>query len=105
MPAGPVDDYESDRSGCDTCPNLRQMLVHRCDADDGQDQSAANATGRADRTEQIRPVEAPVAQRARAAAAPSPDAGQRALLANSCFVLEPDFDQLTNRALAERLFC
>jgi len=43
-----------------------------------------------------------VAQRARAASAPSPDTGQRALLANPCFVLEPDFDRLAGGALAER---
>jgi hypothetical protein len=43
-----------------------------------------------------------VAQRARAASAPSPDTGQRALLANPCFVLEPDFDRLAGSALAER---
>ena len=68
----------------------------------GKHQSGANATGRADGTEQIRPGEAPVARRARAAPAPGPDAGQRALLANPCFVLEPDFDRLASSALAER---
>ncbi len=105
MPTGPVDDYQGDRSRRDACPNFRQMLVHGFDADGRQDQCAANAAGRADRTEQIRPVEAPVPQRARAAAPPGPDSGQRALLANPCFVLEPDFNRLAGGALAERIFC
>ncbi len=105
MPTGPVDDYQGDCSRRDASPDFSQMLVHGFDVDGRQDQSAANATGRADRTEQIRPVEAPVAQCARAAPAPGPNSGQRALLPDSCFVLEPDFNQLTDRALAERLFC
>jgi hypothetical protein len=81
------------------------MLVHGFDVDGGQDQSGANATGRADGAEQIGPGEAPVAQRARPGAAPGPDAGQRALLANPCFVLEPDLDRIASSALAQRLFC
>ncbi len=97
-----VDDYQGDCSRRDTSADFLQMLVHGFDVDGGQDQSAANATGRADRTEQIGPVEAPVAQRARAASAPGPNSGQRTLLANSCFVLEPDFDRLAGRAPAER---
>ena len=103
MPSGPVHDEEGDRSRSDACPNFRQMLVHGFDVDGGQDQSAANATGRADRAEQIRPVEAPVAQCARAAPAPGPDSGERALLPDPCFILEPDFYRLATSARTERL--
>ena len=105
MPSGPVNDKQGDCSRTDAFPDFNQVLVHGFDVDGRQHQSGANATGRADGAEQIGPGEAPVARRARTGAAPGPDAGLRALLANSCFVLEPDFDQLTNRALAERLFC
>jgi len=104
MPSGPVHDEHRDCSRTDAFPNFNQVLVHGFDVDGRQHQSGADATGRADGTEQIRPGEAPVAHRARAGAAPGPDAGQRALLADSRFVLEPDFDQLINRTLAERLF-
>jgi hypothetical protein len=80
------------------------MLVHGLDVDRRQNQSAANATGRTDRAEKIRPVEAPVARRARTASKPGPDAGQRTLLPDSRFILEPDFNQLAS-VLAKRLFC
>jgi hypothetical protein len=51
-----------DCSRADAFPDFNQVLVHGFDVDGRQDQSAANATGRADGAEQIRPVEAPVAQ-------------------------------------------
>ena len=105
MPSGSVHDEQRDCSGTDAFPDFNQVLVHGFDVDGRQHQSGANATGGADGAEQICPVEAPVPQRARAAAAPGPDAGQRALLANPCFVLKPDFNRLSGRALAERLFC
>jgi len=104
MPSGSIHDEQGDCSLTDAFPDFNQVLVHGFDVDGRHHQSGANATGGADGAEQIRPDEAPVAQRPGASAAISPDAGQRALLANPCFVLEPDFDQLTNRALAKGLF-
>jgi hypothetical protein len=80
------------------------VLVHGFDVDGRQHQSGANATGRADGAEQIGPGEAPVARRARTGTAPGPDAGLRALLANPCFVLEPDLDRLVSGTFAERVF-
>jgi len=103
MPSGPVHDEQGDCSGTNAFSNFNQVLVHGFDVDGRQHQSGANATGRADGTEQIRPVEAPVARRARAAAAPGPDAGQRALLPDPCFILEPDFNRLVIGARAEGL--
>ena len=105
MPSGPVHDEQGDCPRSNAFPDFNQVLVHGFDVDAGQHQSGANATGRADGTEQIRPVEAAVAQCARAAPEPGPDAGQRALLANPCFVLKPDLDQLAGGPLAKRLFC
>ena len=102
MPARPVHDEQGDCPNADALADFSQMLVHGFDVDGGQHQAAANATGRADGTEQIRPAEAPVAPRTRTGAAPGPDAGQRALLANPCLVLKPDLDQLACM-LAERL--
>lgn len=75
MPAGAVHDKQGDCSRTDAFPDFDQMLVHGFDVDGGQHQSGANATGRADGTEQIGPGEAPVAQGARPGAAPGPDAG------------------------------
>lgn len=105
MPTGPVDDDQGDCLRRDAPADFSEMLVHGFDVDGRQDQSAANATGRAHRAEQIRPVEAPVAQCARAGTAPGPDSGQRALLPDPCFVLEPDFNRLAIGARAERLLC
>jgi len=102
MPSRPIYDEQGDCSRSDAFPDFSQMHGHGFVVDGRQHQSCANATGRANGAEQIRPGKTPVARRARAAAAPGPDAGQRALLANSCFVLEPDLDRLARSALAER---
>jgi hypothetical protein len=54
---------------------------------------------RADRAEDIGPVAALVAWRVRAAAALAPNVSQRALLANTGFILPPEFDRLVPRRL------
>jgi len=105
MPSGPIHDEQGYCSHTDAFPDFNQVLVHGFDVDGRQDQSAANATGRAHGAEQIRPVEAPVAQRARAGTASGPDSGQRAVLPEPRFVLEPDFNRLAIGARAERLLC
>ncbi len=105
MPTGSVHDEQGDCSGIDHFFYFNQMLVHGFDIDRRQDQASANATGRANRAEKIGPVEAPVAPRARTAPTPGPDAGERALLADPCFILEPDFDLLAASPFAKGLFC
>ncbi len=60
MPACPVHDEQGDCSRTHAFPDFNQMLVHGVDVDGRQDQSGANATGRANGAEQIGPVEAPV---------------------------------------------
>jgi hypothetical protein len=78
------------------------MLIHGFDVDGRQRQGGADTPGWADRAEEVGPVKTPVARRARAASTPGPDAGQRALLPDPCFVLEPDLDWLARSVLAER---
>jgi len=69
------------------------MLVHGVDIDNRHDRAAPVPACRADGAEQVGPGEPPVAPDARTRAALGPDAGQRALLANAGFILEPDFDR------------
>jgi len=59
--------------------------------------------GRANGAEQVGPLVAGVARRGRPAALGRPDAGQRALLADAGFVLEPDFQWLAPGLLGEGL--
>ena len=47
-------------STCDAAGDFRQMGIHRCGADDGQDQPRRNAAGRADGAEQVSPRPPPV---------------------------------------------
>jgi hypothetical protein len=49
MPSGPVHDEQGYCSRTDAFPDFDQVLVHGFNVHGGQDQSAANATGRADR--------------------------------------------------------
>ena len=93
VPACAVHDQQGDGAWTDAGADRGQMLVHGLDADDGQHHGAAYAAGGAEGAEQIDPVESLVAQRAGAGAATRPDAGQRALLADPGFVLEPDLDR------------
>ena len=104
MPSRPIYDEQGDCSRTDAFSDFNQMLVHGFDVDGRQHQGSANASGWADRAEEVGPVETPVARRARAASTLGPDAGQRALLPDPCFVLEPDFNGLAGGALAERFF-
>ena len=59
------------------------------------------AAPRTDGTEDVGPFVASVARCARPRSAFGPDAGQRALLADPRFVLEPDFDRLVFGAVGE----
>ena len=101
MPSRSVHNKQGDCARTDAFADFNQMLVHGLDVDGRQHQGGANATSRANGPEQIRPGKTPVARRARTASTPGPDAGQRALLPDPCFVLEPDFDRLVS-AFAER---
>jgi hypothetical protein len=77
------------------------MLVHGVDTDNRHDQGGAGAACRADGAEQVGPGEPPVAPDMRTRAALGPDAGQRALLANTGFILKPDFDRPAGKLLRD----
>jgi hypothetical protein len=75
------------------CAFMREVCVHGSDVDLRHDDGGANAAFRAGGTEQISPGEAAVLVRAWARSSAGPDAGQRALLANSGLVLKPDLER------------
>ena len=82
--------------------DLGQVGAHRRRVDEGQDQPCRSAARRADRAENVGPLIAGVAGRARSGAAPGPDAGQGALLTHAGFILEPDFKRLVPCPLRDR---
>ena len=68
----------------------------------GMIRPAAHLTLRTDRAEQVGPGVAAVAGRPGPGAAPRPDPGQRALLADAGLILEPDLDRLAAGVLGQR---
>ena len=84
----------SPTNGRDGARDFGQVGRHRLGVDGGQDQACGHAAGRADRAKQIGPLIACVARRTGSGAAPGPDAGERALLADARFILEPDLQRL-----------
>ena len=94
MPACPIKDQEGMRSGGDGAGDLGQAGGHCPGVDAGQHETGCGAAGRTDGTEEIGPLIAGIAGRAGSGAAPGPDAGDRALLADPCFILEPDLQRL-----------
>ena len=104
MPAGTVEDQQSEGTDADAVANFNQMLVHGRDADGRHDQRGAGAARRADGAEQVgpgEPSEPPVALDPRSRAALGP-VGQRALLANAGFILKPDFDRPAGKLPRDR---
>lgn len=71
--------------------DFHEMQVHRLGIAGGQDQSRTLALFRADRTEDVGGGGALVTGSARAGTALGPAAGDLVLLADTGFVLEPDF--------------
>ena len=86
----------------DGAGDLGEMGVHRRGVGEGQHQPGGHAALRADRAEEVGPFVAGVARRPRPGAAPRPDPGERALLADPRLVLEPDLERLAARRLGER---
>ena len=91
VPARTVEDEHGMGAGSDAAGNFRQVGIHRCGADDGQDQSRRNSARGADRAEKIGPLIAGIARGTGPGAASGPDEGERPLLTDPCFILEPDF--------------
>jgi hypothetical protein len=78
------------------------MQVHRLSIGAGQDKGGGFAALWADGAEYIGPFIALVAWRARTRSPLGPDAGQRALLADARFVLEPYFERFSSRGFRDR---
>jgi hypothetical protein len=97
MPAGTVTDQHGMGRGADLGCDLGQVPGHRLAADKGHDDGRADRAGGADRAEQGGAVVAIVAHRGRTRTARRPKIGQRALLADTGLVLEPDLDRLADR--------
>ena len=74
--------------------DLREMQVEGVRIGVRQHQGSAGPARRTGCAEDVSPVISPVARGARPRALLRPDAGQRALLANAGFILEPDLDRL-----------
>jgi hypothetical protein len=89
-------------AGGDLVADRVQMQRHGLGIGCRHDKTCRDAPLGTGGTEEIGPVITPIAGRAWPRAAPGPDTGQRALLADPRFVLEPDFDRLALGVAGER---
>lgn len=101
--AGAVDDESGMAAWRNLAADGGQMQRHGLGIGGRQDQAGGEAALGAGGTEQIGPVVALIARRTWPASPLGPDPGQRALLANACLVLEPDFDRLANGVVGDPL--
>ena len=83
VPACAVEDEDGMGTGGDAAGDFREVGVHRLGVDGRQDQPCRGATCGADGPEDVGPLVAGIAGCAGSGAAPGPDAGERALLANA----------------------
>jgi hypothetical protein len=82
--------------------DLGEVQVHRPGIGERQHQRGAGAAGRTGRAEEVGPLFAGVADHARQGAAPGPDSGEGALLADARLVLDPDLERLVAGLLRQR---
>ena len=82
------------RSRGDPAADFGQMHGHCIGIGGGQDERGRSAALRTDGTKNVSPLVALVAWRTRSRSPSGPNAGQRTLLTDAGFVLEPDFDRL-----------
>ena len=92
MPAGAVTDQNSVRTRRHLSADFAQVLVHRLDVDARHDDGGTDASGWADRAEQIGRVMTVVAHHQRARADRRPNVSMSAFLPDPGFVLKPDFE-------------
>src|SRR5207344_901636 len=101
MIAGAIED----ESGVATCRHLvadsSEMQRHGLGVRRRHDEACCDTTLRTGRAEQVGPVVASVMRRAGPRSTLGPDAGQRALLADPGFILEPNFDRLAFGAVRD----
>src|SRR4051794_15386949 len=102
MPAGAVEDDDGMSAGSDAAADLVEMTLHGVGIGERQDERGPGAPRGADGTEDVDPGVATVARRAGPCAAPRPEAGGGALLADPRLVLEPDLDRLAGGVLGQR---
>jgi hypothetical protein len=82
--------------------DLGEVGVHRRGVGEGHDETGGGAALGADRAEDVGPLVAGVPRRPGSRAAPRPDPGEGALLADPRLVLEPDLERLAAGGLGER---
>lgn len=95
MPAGTIKKDNGVSPGGHAVGDFFEMLVHAVGVGARHDHGGTGAALGTDGTENIGRGPALVAWRAWPRPTPSPDPGQRALLTDPCFILEPDFDRFT----------
>jgi hypothetical protein len=86
----------------DGAGDLGEMAVHRAGVGEGHDEARGDAALGTDRAEDAGPLVAGVARGPRPRAALRPDPGERALLADARFILEPDLERSAPRGLGDR---
>jgi hypothetical protein len=101
VPARAIQGDDGMRAGGDLCADLRKVQVHRFGIDRRQHEGRADAPRGTDGPEQVGPVVPLIAWRAGTAALFCPDIGQAALLADTGFVLPPEFDRLAAGVLRD----
>ena len=103
VPARAVEQEDGMSAGCDTTTDLSQVFVHRLDVHFRHHHGGAGGAVGADCTEQVCPVVTAIARRSRAGTSFRPDPRQRALLADTGFIGEPDLKRLVLRHRDGRL--
>ena len=84
-------------AGRDVPADLGEMCVEGVSVGEWHHHGSANAALRTGRAEDVGPVITLVAGRARTRSLFGPDTCQASLLADPCFILEPDFERLAVR--------
>ena len=102
MPACAIDGDHSVCARRDVSADLGKVEVHGAGVDVGQHQRRADTTRWTDGAEEIGPRIAAVARCCWSRAALGPEPGQRALLADPCFILPPELDRLAPRVFRDR---
>src|ERR1700693_4635824 len=93
MPSGAIEQQDAMRPLGDVARDFVEVKLHHVGISIGQRQRRPDAAGGADRAEQIGVVVALVGGLPWPRSTPGPLADEAVLLANSGFILEPDFDR------------
>ena len=102
MPSRAVQSEYGVVAGQDSGADLGEVPVHHVDVHGGQDECDADIAGWAEGAEDVGPLVAEVPGPAWPAALGGPDVCQGSLLANTGFVLPPQFDRFVAGVLRDR---